>query len=103
MLAFNHSVYPGTEIPKDFSSRVRLLDKEHGEDREILIRMNEPLRYRGETFYQASFLPGDRGTVLEVVKNPGWLLPYVACTMVALGMLIHFGISLVGFLRKRVA
>ena len=82
---------------------MRLLDKEHGEDREILIRMNEPLRYRGETFYQASFLPGDRGTVLEVVKNPGWLLPYVACTMVALGMLIHFGLSLVGFLRKRVA
>jgi len=103
LLAFNHSVYPGTEIPKDFSSRVRLLDKGHDEDRDILIRMNEPLRYRGETFYQASFLPGDRGTVLQVVKNPGWLLPYVACTMVALGMLIHFGFSLVGFLRKRVA
>ncbi len=103
LLAFTHSVYPGTEIPKDFSSRIRLINKGHDEDRDILIRMNEPLRYRGETFYQASFLPGDRGTVLQVVKNPGWMLPYIACTMVALGMLIHFGFSLVGFLRKRVA
>ena len=103
LLEFTHSVYPGTEIPKDFSSRVRLLDKANGEDREVRIRMNEPLRYHGETFYQASFLPGDRGTVLQVVRNPGWLLPYIACALVAVGMAFHFGLSLVGFLRKRAA
>ena len=103
LLAFNHSVYPGTDIPKDFSSKVRLLDKEHGEDREIVIRMNEPLRYRGETFYQAGVMGSDQGTILQVVKNPGWLLPYIACAMVALGMVIHFGLSLIGFLRKRAA
>ena len=32
LLEFTHSVYPGTEIPKDFSSRIRLLDKATGED-----------------------------------------------------------------------
>ena len=48
--------------------------------------MNHPLLYAGETFYQQSFLPGDTGTILQVVRNPGWLLPYISCVMVALGM-----------------
>ena len=43
----------------------------------------------------------DSGTVLEVVSNPGFAMPYLACTMVIIGMLVHFGMSLVGFLRKR--
>jgi hypothetical protein len=43
---------------------------------------------------------------LQVVYNPGQLLKnvtlaYIGCAMVALGMLIHFGIHLVGFLGKR--
>ena len=62
--------------------------------------MNHPLRHAGETFYQASFLRGDTGTVLQVVKNPGWLIPYVSCVVVTLGMLIHFGIRMVPALRR---
>ena len=49
------------------------------------------------------FLDGDRGTVLQVVRNPGWLMPYFSCALVSLGMLVHFGIHLVGFLRRRAA
>jgi hypothetical protein len=97
---FRHDLYPGTDIPKNYSSKVRLLDAEQHEDREVLIYMNNPLRYRGATFYQASFLEGDSGTVLQVVRNPGWLMPYISCTMVALGMVIHFGINLLSFLQK---
>ena len=44
---------------------------------------------------------GDAGTVLQVVRNPGWELPYLACAMVALGMLLHFGLNLVSFLNRR--
>ena len=66
----------------------------------MLIYMNHPLRYRGETFYQASFKRGDQGTILQVVRNPGWLLPYIAVTIGAVGMMIHFGIHLTGFLRR---
>lgn len=98
---FRHDVYPGTNTPKNFSSKVRLIDKEQNEDREVLIYMNNPLRYRGATFYQASFLEGDAGTVLQVVTNPGWLMPYFACAMVALGMIVHFGMNLLSFLRGR--
>jgi hypothetical protein len=63
--------------------------------------MNHPLRHAGETFYQSSFLEGDTGTVLQVVKNPGWLMPYISCAMVSIGMLVHFGMHLNGFLRRR--
>lgn len=98
---FHHDLYPGTSIPKNFSSKVRLIDPEQHEDREVLIYMNNPLRYRGATFYQASWIPGDRGTKLQVVTNPGWLMPYFACAMVAGGMVIHFGMHLLSFLRRR--
>jgi hypothetical protein len=100
LIDFRHDRYVGTDTPKNFSSQVRLVDPTNNEDREVLIYMNNPLRYRGETFYQASFKRGDQGTVLQVVRNPGWLLPYIACTLGAIGMLIHFGISLVTFLRR---
>ena len=45
----------------------------------------------------------DTGTILQVVRNPGWLLPYIAVSLGALGMLVHFGLHLTGFLRRRVA
>ncbi|HZM16485.1 MAG TPA: cytochrome c biogenesis protein ResB [Candidatus Krumholzibacteria bacterium] len=100
LLDFEHDRYLGTETPRNFSSRIRLVDATQNEDREVLIYMNNPLRYRGETFYQASFKQGDTGTVLQVVRNPGWLLPYIACTLGALGMIVHFGMHLKRFLRR---
>lgn len=101
LIDFSHDRYLGTETPRNFSSLIRLIDPTKNEDREVLIYMNNPLRYRGETFYQASFKQGDAGTVLQVVRNPGWLLPYIACTVGALGMLIHFGMHLSRFVNRR--
>jgi cytochrome c biogenesis protein ResB len=101
LLAFNHDLYPGTEIPKNFSSRIHLSDPARHEDRDVLIRMNVPLRYGGETFYQASFLPGDSASILEVVRNPASITPYVACTLVALGLIVQFLTHLLAFAKKR--
>jgi ABC-type transport system involved in cytochrome c biogenesis permease subunit len=100
---FTHDVYPGTMTPKNFASTVHLVDPLKGMDLETTISMNNPLRYNGETFYQSSFLPGDSGTILQVVRNPGWTMPYISCLMVGLGMLIHFGITLWKFLSTKVA
>lgn len=91
LIDFKHDLYVGTNRPKNFSSLVRLIDPEHHVNREVMIRMNEPLRYRGDTLYQASFKSDNSGTVLQVVRNPGWLLPYVSCGLVVSGMLFHFG------------
>ncbi|HJX98863.1 MAG TPA: cytochrome c biogenesis protein ResB [Chthoniobacterales bacterium] len=98
---FTHEKYAGTEIPKNFASKVTLIDPERSVSRDVLIYMNHPLRYRGETFYQAGFQQDDRATILQVVHNPSFLAPYVACVIVAAGLLVQFGIHLVGFAKKR--
>src|SRR6058998_1197944 len=98
---FTHEKYAGTEIPKNFSSRVTLIDPERSVNRDVLIYMNHPLRYRGETFYQAGFDKNDQATILQVVHNPTFIAPYLACIVVALGLLTQFGSHLIGFSRRR--
>ncbi|HEY9174837.1 MAG TPA: cytochrome c biogenesis protein ResB [Verrucomicrobiae bacterium] len=101
LLDFRHDKYPGTEIPKNFSSRVQLHNPKTGEQREVLIYMNNPLRYGGATYYQASFDTDNQGSILQVVRNPSWLTPYLACVMVSAGLVLQFLMHLVGFLGKR--
>ncbi len=98
---FRHDVYPGTDIPKNFSSLVQVVNPSQKESREVLIYMNQPLRYEGKTFYQASFGKNDTLSVLSVVENPGWLLPYVSCVLVSIGLLVHFAIVLRRSLKRR--
>ncbi len=97
-------MYLGTNTPKNYSSDIRLVDKSKNVDRDVHIWMNNPLRYEGETFYQTSYDPGSGGreiTVLSVVRNTGWMIPYVACMLVGTGMLAHFSIALMRFMRRR--
>jgi hypothetical protein len=103
LLKFSHDRYPGTNIPKNFSSRVRLRSDDGTEDREVLIFMNNPLRHGGYTFYQAGFDNNDTTTILQVVRNPSWLLPYISCVMMFTGLIIQFGISFTAFIQKRSA
>jgi hypothetical protein len=96
----NHDVYVGTNIPKNYSSRVQLKTPDGRDDREVLIYMNNPLRYAGLTFYQ--YQMGENGSsVLQVVRNPSWLMPYISCVLITLGLIGQFGIHLVGFATKR--
>jgi len=109
LLKATHSVYPGTDIPKDFRSRVRLQNPRTGEDRELEIFMNSPLRYGGLTFFQYQMAAGEAvareglapSSTLQVVRNPGWITPYAGCIIVALGLVVQFMIHLVGFVSKR--
>lgn len=100
LLEFNHDVYPGTQIPKNFSSRVKLSTSDDQNGREVLIYMNNPLRYAGLTFYQSGY-DGDRTTILQVVRNPSWLMPYIACVLMSVGLLAQFGLHLFAFIGKR--
>ena len=114
LLKTTHEVYLGTAtaanpegIPKNFKSRV-LVDHPTNGKREVDIYMNSPLRYAGLTFFQyqmgSADVAANRGSsVLQVVKNPSWLTPYVGCGLVALGLLVQFGIHLTGFIRKQKA
>jgi ABC-type transport system involved in cytochrome c biogenesis permease subunit len=119
--------YIGTATPRDYSAYVRMVDSETRFDRDdIRIWMNNPFRYRGETFYQSGYdtmqetitdpatgrpvfdpatgRPKTRTTeltVLQVVTNSGWMLPYVCCMIVGTGMLSVFMTTLLRFLDRR--
>ncbi len=103
LLKFTHDRYPGTQIPKNFSSTLRLDAGDGRPGREVVIYMNNPLRHAGLTFYQAGFANNDRTTVLQVVRNPSWLMPYVACGLMSLGLLLQFGLHLAKFAGRRIA
>ncbi len=101
LLKVTHDIYPGTDIPKNFSSRVRIETPDGRDNREVLIYMNNPLRYAGLTFYQYQMDSEHATSVLQVVRNPSWLLPYISCAMMAAGLLAQFGIHLVRFATRR--
>ncbi|MBI2496899.1 MAG: cytochrome c biogenesis protein ResB [Opitutae bacterium] len=103
LLQVTHEKYPGTEIPKNFASRVRLKDEAGREDREVVIFMNNPLRHGGLTFYQYQMNAAGRMSAFQVVSNPGWLMPYIACILMGAGLSLQFCLSLAGFIRKRSA
>ena len=103
LLKVTNDVYPGTDIPKNFASRVRLKSDDGTVDRETTIFMNNPLRFGGKTFYQYQMNAAGQMSAFQVVRNPGWLLPYIACVMMGCGLLIQFSITLVGFISKRAA
>ncbi len=96
-----HDVYVGTEIPKNFSSRVHITAADGSENREVLIYMNNPLRFGGLTFYQYQMDSARGMSVFQVVRNPSWLIPYIACTMMTVGLVAQFALHLTTFFRRR--
>ncbi len=98
--------YVGTDTPKSYEALVSVRNTEDGFERDnIKIWMNNPLRYAGYTFYQSNYM-ADRSsqleaTTLQVVSNNGWLVPYLACMIVAVGLTWQFGTSLVRFIGRR--
>ena len=98
--------YVASDTPRNYSSDIQLVDKQSGVDKPVHIKMNNPLRYAGETFYQSGYHPpgmtgGKEATTLAVVRNTGWMIPYVACMIVAIGMLAHFLITVTRFVGRR--
>lgn len=100
LIDFTHEKYPGTDIPFNFSSEVFVNDLDQNIKQKALIYMNHPLRYGGLTFYQASFANEDKTSILQVVRNPGWLLPYISVLLMGLGMSFQFGMHFIKFSRK---
>jgi len=86
---FTKEMYPGTNMARAFSSDVEIRDGNMVWP--ATIRMNEPLRYKGYTLYQASFSlrPDGEYTVLSAVENKGRAFPYIASAVIFLGLLLH--------------
>lgn len=102
LLDFKFDRYPGTEIPFNYSSEI-IVHPYEGNQQKALIYMNHPLRYAGLTFYQASFSQDERTTILQVVRNPGWILPYISVALMGFGMTYQFSFHFSKFLKKHAA
>jgi cytochrome c biogenesis protein ResB len=89
---FQMGTYPGTNRAASYESRV--VTPDGGPDSEVTISMNEPLHYRGYTFYQASFQSGPDGkpnaSILSVNKDPGRPLKYLGALIITLGIVYMF-------------
>jgi len=71
------------------------LDSKKLENPRVLISMNEPLKYRGWTLYQSSFIaPENEGenyqSILSVNYDPGRVLKYVGSAWTILGVILLF-------------
>ena len=98
---FIKNTHPGTDVPSSFESYADLM--EGGGSRPVKVWMNNPLRTHGYTFFQASYAQAqgqvDKST-FAVVTNPGRVLPYASSLAVFGGLLIHFLIKLIPFVRR---
>lgn len=101
LVKFSRSYHPGTTIPSSYRSDVIVRDG--AAEWKSQVQMNEPLRYKGYTFFQSSFMDdGQRpATVLAVVQNAGRAFPYVSSILMCIGLLIHMSIKLPELLRGR--
>ena len=99
LLDVENEFYQGTEIPFNFESDI-VLNMEGNQSRKALVYMNTPLRHGGKTFYQYQMNAAANYTVFQVIRNPSWLVPYIACVLVSIGLLWQFSFHLIRFLRK---
>ena len=102
LLGIANEFYQGTDIPFNFESEI-LLKMEKEQSRRALVYMNTPLRHAGKTFYQYQMNKAADYTVFQVVRNPSWLVPYIACILVSIGLLWQFSFHLARFLNKNAA
>ena len=101
LIDFEKIMHPGTNVAKSFSSDVNLIENDI--PRRTLIKMNEPLRHKGYTFFQASFIDDSEieTTVLATVKNYGRLFPYISSIIMSVGLLIHLLAMMPKMVKKR--
>jgi cytochrome c-type biogenesis protein CcsB len=69
--------YPGSNSPSGYKSFVTLVDNKEGVIKPFEIFMNNILKYKGYRFYQSSYDPDEKGTVLSVSHDfEGMIVTY---------------------------
>lgn len=91
---FEREFHPGTMDARAFRARLTVIDGKTPWP--VTVSMNEPLRYKGYTLYQSSFIEDPNGlqTVLNVVQNRGRIFPYLSGVIIFAGLLIHLVVRL---------
>ena len=80
--------YPGSNSPSSFTSEVTVIDKDKNVNEKHRIFMNNVLDYRGYRFFQTSYDPDEKGTILSVNHDQnGTLVSYLGYLLMGLGFL----------------
>ena len=90
LINFEKKKYPNTDIAQEYSSEVELIYQQHKWHK--IIKMNSPLRFKGYTLYQSSFIEentGNKTSILTTVHNIGRIFPYLAMLLMLIGSIVH--------------
>lgn len=78
------SRYPGSMSPSSYESNVTVV--QNGQKFDYRIYMNHTLDANGFRFFQSSYDPDEKGTILSVSKDPGKIPTYIGYILMAIGM-----------------
>lgn len=105
---FSVEHYEGTVDPSSYASKVSILDgpgihPESGNPvpnretlKDVMISMNEPLKFAGVTLYQASYedaQPRPVTSIFSVNRDPGRPWKYTGSLLIVLGTILLFGVK----------
>jgi cytochrome c biogenesis protein ResB len=91
LLDFRKIDYPGTQMAAGFESDVEVADAQRGLILVRKISMNNPLRYRGYSLFQSSYVPGPvETTILSARNDPGTPAVYAGFLIVIAGVVWMF-------------
>jgi cytochrome c biogenesis protein ResB len=87
---FERETYPGTDQAAMFASHVTLTGDGIDGERTATIRMNQPLKFGGYTFFQSGFDRNPMRTVsiLTVSRDPGKWAVYSGFCLVCVGVIL---------------
>ncbi len=80
--------YPGSSSPSSYESYVTVIDKANSVEMPYHIYMNHILVYQGYRFYQSSYDQDEKGTILQVAKDPGMWPTYAGYALMTIGFLL---------------
>lgn len=100
LIDFEAAMDPGTQQASSFESRIELTDPgKKVVSKPILISMNNPMIWRGYTFYQSNYIPefdetgrqtGEFVSVFQVRHDRVWGITYLGCLIIVLGIFLQF-------------
>ncbi len=83
--------YPGSMSPSSYKSILTLLDDRYGIRDTKEVFMNNVMDYGGYRFFQSSYNPDEKGTILSVNNDEmGTRVTYIGYCLLALGFLLTF-------------
>lgn len=81
--------YPGSNSPSSYASEITVTDNESKAGQPYKIFMNNILNYRGYRFFQASYDPDEKGTILSVSQDYwGTFITYTGYLLMMAGMIL---------------